>query len=541
MTLSKHRINRRGFLQSVAYSSALAGGLMLDGCLPHGARIHVIGSGITGLCTGALLARQGHEVHVLEAHPDLIGGHSAVFELDGFRFCVGPQFVWSFHKNGIGMRVLRFLGLEKRVPFDSISSNCLEEVRMGNDPGIEIPIGLDRYMCKAVEEFLGDTIGLIRFFSYIKDLFQGANLINDNGLYMEDEMSMRLAALLTPSLSERAKLRLNQTIDWSLKQLFDYCRLSEDVRRFLYSNSGIFIENESEVSCVAYAAGTGFYHSGAQYPRFGFNSLIEGLSDVIEIKGGSIRSEMNVQHLVTDGEKIKKVVCSDGETYETDMVISSISPRLTCLLLDRRWECQTSYIPSNSVTACFIGVHGYPGLSEKLGERIIWWQDGLEEIDYNEPDMTQPPRMFAIGSPSSNGDDNQNDNPEDHSIFIYTTGNFHQAASAYAQDPDDHDKLRDLAGELLLDQVERYVLEDLRSHIEVMEVHTPWDIYTRTGAELGNAYGRRLTAESLLTRPYTLDGIRNLYIGCASAGMPGIATAFQTAAIISRRITGRVI
>ncbi len=68
---------------------------------------------------------------------------------------------------------------------------------------------------------------------------------------------------------------------------------------------------------------------------------------------------------------------------------------------------------------------------------------------------------------------------------------------------------------------------------------TPYDLFLRTRGEAGNAYGRRLTAESLLTRPYGLLGVTNLHIACASAGMPGIATAFQTAALLAERITGR--
>ena len=47
---------------------------------------YVIGSGITALSAGALLAEIGHEVHVLEAHPYLIGGHARNFEIDGFRW-----------------------------------------------------------------------------------------------------------------------------------------------------------------------------------------------------------------------------------------------------------------------------------------------------------------------------------------------------------------------------------------------------------------------------------------------------------------------
>lgn len=54
-------------------------------------RVVVVGGGIGGLATAALLARGGADVTLLERH-DRVGGRTGTLEVDGFRFDTGPSF-----------------------------------------------------------------------------------------------------------------------------------------------------------------------------------------------------------------------------------------------------------------------------------------------------------------------------------------------------------------------------------------------------------------------------------------------------------------
>ena len=53
-------------------------------------RVVIIGGGISGLATAALLARDGHEVDLVEKNASL-GGRAGSWEKDGFRFDTGPS------------------------------------------------------------------------------------------------------------------------------------------------------------------------------------------------------------------------------------------------------------------------------------------------------------------------------------------------------------------------------------------------------------------------------------------------------------------
>ena len=61
-----------------------------DGSRTTPTRTVVIGGGIAGLANAALLAKDGHQVTLLEAH-DTLGGRAGFWEAEGFRFETGPS------------------------------------------------------------------------------------------------------------------------------------------------------------------------------------------------------------------------------------------------------------------------------------------------------------------------------------------------------------------------------------------------------------------------------------------------------------------
>jgi hypothetical protein len=169
--------------------------------------------------------------------------------------------------------------------------------------------------------------------------------------------------------------------------------------------------------------------------------------------------------------------------------------------------------------------------------RNYWWQDG-NEVDYNNPDITAPPKMLFIGSPSANGYGKRGDNEND-ALVVYCPGNYQQEKMIYERGAKAIEKFKKkLAGDIM-DILEMNVFPGIKSKLLFAEIISSMDIQRDTDGESGNAYGRRLTVKELLKGAIDeKDCPQNLYNVSATKNSPGIAAGIFTAELILNELTG---
>ena len=520
-----------------------------DAPLWTGERKHivVIGSGIEGLAAGSLFAKIGHRVTVLEMNPELIGGHGRWLTFRGMRYSMGPQYVWEFGPGEQGDRFLKFLGLRDDNPFVLMERDGFERIFIGNRDdeanslfvNFKVPLGLEHFRRDLIAMFPEEADRLDALFRDMIGMFSAYRRFFDEHSSPEGRIFLATKFLLTGEAPLSHKLKLGQSLFLSVREWFDQYGISSLPRRILYGHGGIFAESESEMSAIAYIIGTGNYHRGARYPLKGFHHFFASMASLIREHGGSVETGKRVVRLETSNALVTRAVCADGSAYPCDFVFSDISSRLTYALLGME-NAHFDYTPSHCIPTICIGLRKGLGSIALMKGRNYWWQDGAE-IDYDAPDITAPPRMLFVNSPTANMTADNETHDAD-ALVVFCAGNYHQEREIHDRGPEAVAAFKRKLASDIVDILDRNVFPGLRDHLLFAEVVSSIDIMEQTGGELGNAYGRRMNVKEILKGQIEEENSpRNLYNVSATKNTPGIAGGISTAAILFEELTGRTI
>jgi all-trans-retinol 13,14-reductase len=347
----------------------------------------IIGSGIGGMASGALLAKAGHRVTLWEQHPEMLGGHGRCLVRGGLSFSMGPQYVWDFGRGDIGERFLQFLNIHNENPFLPMSADDFEHLFVGERGDgetsdfieIRVPMGLSLFCSRLRELFPEEEAAIFSLFQDMEAIYGAYRRFFRHGgkTAAASPILPAFRFLCAKKATLTGKARFGKSIFQTLRSFYDQYGVSERVRRILYAHGGIFAENESQMSAIAYIIGTGNYHRGAWYPENGFRYFFQSLARVIEEEGGRVMTGKRAVRLRSGSGRITRAEAEDGTICSVDGVVSDISPRLTCALLGSGAPIVfTDYEPSHSIISCCIGLAEGFGAVRKMRGKNCWWQSG---------------------------------------------------------------------------------------------------------------------------------------------------------------------
>ncbi len=501
----------------------------------------IIGSGMGSLTAGAILAKEGQKVLILERHYTA-GGFTHIFKRKGYEWDVGIHYVGE---------VQRPNSVIKKI-FDYISNSQLMWEDLG-DVYDKIIIGNKSYdFVKGVQNFKEK---LYDYFPFDKDAIDGyislvfAATKTSQKFYTDKVLSPILSMTIGSSMRNAYYKFSDQTTYDVLKSLTD----NEDLIKVLSSQYGDYGATPKKSSFAMHASVARHYFGGGSFPIGGSSQIVKTIDPLIEAAGGTILISAEVKEVQIVNNKATGVLMNDGRVFTADNIVSGagimttynkILPEKVCI--EHKLKEQLQKIERSVSHAClYIGLKGSP--QELQLPKTNYWiypKDGDHDtcVDNYLKDINAPLPVVYISFPSAKDPDWINRYPDKSTIDIITLVPYDTFApwkdSRWMKRGEDYDALKESIAKRLLAELFRQ-LPHLEDKIDFYELSTPLTTQHFVNYERGEIYGLDHTPSRFRQRflkPKT--PIKNFYLTGQDIVTAGIGAALFSGVLTASAMTG---
>ena len=495
----------------------------------------VIGSGLGGLCTAAILAKAGKKVLILERH-GTIGGFTQTFTRKGYEWDVGVHYVGEVNKK---YSILRDI-------FDYVSEGTLKWAEMG-DVYDEIIIGGKSYPFRKGKDNL--KADLIRWFpTEQKAIDQYFNLVNDVAVasrsYYSDRVFSRWLGNITGYFARKKFRKLS---DRSTLDVLSSLTANKELIAVLSGQYGDYGMPPADSSFAMHAALVRHYFAGGNYPIGGASSFAKTIGKVILDHGGKMFIRAAVREVIVKDNKAIGVLMEDGRSIYADQIVSNAGALNTYKRLiprnvfeQHKMSQQLTQLDSSTAHIClYIGIKESPE-QLNLGTTNLWiypHNDHDKAIADFVKDINAPLPVVYISFPSGKDPEWETNFPGRSTVEIITCMPY----KWFEQWKDERWQKRGEEYEAFKEKLSQRLLAhlyeqrpQLRGKIDYYELSTPLSTEYFTGYEQGEIYGlnhgpRRFRLDFLRAptpiRHFYMTGQDIVTVGIGGAAFSGILTA----------------
>ncbi len=487
----------------------------------------VIGAGLGGLSSGALLAKSGRKVLVLE-QSGRVGGCCSTFEKDGYHFDVGASIVEIIQPIE---RVFEQLGTTFQKEVDLIACDPIMSYIFPDGKRITYPLSVAK---------TGEIIAAISP--------EDGRRWHDFVAFADDLMQVTLDTFfIEPASTLTDMVRLAQKNPRFLKYLPVFLSSYQDILQKYFKNETVLktMGYQSLYFGLPPALVPGPYgmvpyteHVGIYYPRGGMIKIPEALQRCGERSGMEVRLNARVSRVLLQGSHMVGVALADGSEISCKAIVSDINARTLYLNLIGEANLPAmvvrgikSYKYSISVPMIYVGLDYEPPLEAHHSviaaspEDInhYWWNNTLTgHLAYDN---------FGLICWSTHTDPSLA--PEGKHILNLIPEGFYNLATASW----DEEKPRFV--ERTIANLSRSAIPGLKDHLTVVDCATPLDFERRLLLPGGAIYcfQQDLPAQAVFRPAARSKSVAGLYLaGSSTHPGGGVPTTIASGLIAARLV-----
>jgi len=503
----------------------------------------VIGSGMGGLTTAAMLSELGWKVCVLEQHYTA-GGYTHSYERNGYEWDVGVHYIGD-----VGART------RTRKLFDFLSAGQLEWAPMDaeydrfyiGDKTFSARAGREQFRDNLVRQFPNEVEAIDR---YLELLGQVGSALSVFGMRRALKPWMR--SIATPYFKWRTPAFLFRKTWDVLSELTD----NKDLIAVICGQWGDMGLPPRQSAFMVHSMIVRHYLYGGFYPVGGSWKIADSIIPIIQKSGGEVFTYANVQRILVDSDTVRGVRMADGHEIECPVVISSAGADNTfnCLLDDDvvtrlgYRKAMQQVRPSVGHLCLYIGLQA---TAKELGlPKTNFWIYPHNDYDKALADFLAdgdaPFPVVYVSFPSAKDPDYLNRHPGTATIEIVAPAPYGLFAewegTTWGKRGAEYERLKQALSERLLRHLYDQ-LPQLEGRVDYYELSTPLSTKWFSAYRHGELYGLDHTPERLqqdwLTPQTRVEGLwltgqDILTCGVTGAMMSGLLTV--TSMIGVRRI-----
>jgi len=481
--------------------------------------ILIIGSGLGGLVSGIILAKEGYSVCILEKNHQP-GGNLQSFTRNGHKFSTGLHYIGSMDEGQTLHRFFKYLGITGKVPLKKLDEIGYDRLTFGEEETVyHHAMGWENFRETLSQQFPSERDAISRYVNAIRDSIKGIPLYDLENAYSSDLEPVQMNRCTMPFINSLTDDRRLTTVLAGANSIYH----GAAQRTPLYLHSCI---RNSFVSSAWRIAG-------------GSEKLVDALVEAFTAAGGTLITDAKVTGFEFGGDDISAAVLEDGRKLFGKQFISNMHPAVTLQMIpeDKVRRAYRQRIQSLENSAGFFTLY----LVFKPG--FFPYQD-FNHFHYYSADYF---------------DDLLPDGQWPHTYLVYTpfyedNGGFTRTASILSfmhyedykkwdglapdQRGQDYLDFREMSSQKLLNEVEKKY-PGIRSGIEQVYNSTPLTFTDYTGTPHGSGYGIMKDCENpvrTIIQPRTK--IPNLFFTGQNQNIHGVVGTTVNAILTCSEFTG---
>ena len=313
----------------------------------------VIGSGMGGMTSAAILSKLGERVLVLEQHYTP-GGFTHAFKRPGYEWDVGVHAVGEVTLHSALGRLLHHL-TDGRLKWASLGP-VYDEFYFPDEFRIDFPDSPQQFRANLLQAFPDEERAIDAYILEVRKVTKAMR-----GYYLSKALPRWLRGVAEKTMAAEAQRQLERRTLDVVEGLTDNPKL----RALFVAQWGYYGSPPSRSSFAIQALVVKHFSHGGYYPVGGSKRIAEELLQTVADAGGYTQIRANVDEITVVGGRATGVRLEDGTSYTAKRVISAAGVQSTVNHLlppefaDRGWTREVKHLnPAPAHVCLYLGFKG---------------------------------------------------------------------------------------------------------------------------------------------------------------------------------------